>query len=79
MKKVIVGKNSDGYGLLGGLILFFIVVVIVIYVISFILMVLAAVGVSIGGFYSLKNYFKSFKKNVVDSYKEYTSVPEVIQ
>ncbi|MDD2299127.1 MAG: hypothetical protein PHU69_05735 [Fermentimonas sp.] len=54
-----VGRDDDGSWLM--------VLVIACFVIAVICAIIVYGGMFIGGFYSLKNYFASFKENVIDS------------
>lgn len=65
--------KHDGEGAIVGLILAIVIILFIVYVIVMLLMVIAGVaaagGTLYGGGYAIKNYFSSFKENVIDSNK----------
>ena len=64
LKKCLIGRDSDDGGAFIG---FMIGVAIVIVIVMIVVMLIIYAGAIIGGFHSLKNYFLSFKNNVIDS------------
>lgn len=60
----LVGCDGEALGWLIGII---VIIVIVVYVLMAIALVILGIGALIGAFYSLTNYFASFKENVIDS------------
>lgn len=56
-------------GLIVGLVIIGIIVYVIIMLAMFIASVAAAGGTLYGGGYAIKNYFSSFKENVIDSNK----------
>lgn len=65
--------KRDGEGIIIGLILGIVIICFIIYLIVMLAMVIAIVaaagGMLYGGGYAIKNYFSSFKENVIDSNK----------
>lgn len=62
-RKCLVGHDSDD----GAMFAIIMAVIMAVIVVMIIVAIIVYGGAFIGGFYSLKNYFVSFKHNVYDS------------
>ncbi len=65
-KRCLTGHDADDFGLIGLIIILAIIGIIIFLIVMFV-SVLAMVGAGFGGFFSIRNYIKAFKKNVIDS------------
>ena len=72
-KSSLIGRDGEALGYLIGII---IVIVIVVYIIMAIALVILGIGALIGAYYSLTNYFASFKENVIDSNRR---IPVIVE
>ena len=70
--------KHDGEGFIIGFILVLIIIGLIIYLLALLASIITGVatvgGTLYGGGYAIKNYFSSFKENVIDSNKAPTMV-----